>query len=55
MTHLSEKKRQELLRRIEAGEALPPEWRERLFPGPGRTARFGADDAEYVERTGVYA
>jgi len=55
MTLLSEKERQELLRRIEAGEALPESWRERLFPSRGGAARFGANDAEYVESTGVYS
>lgn len=44
MPRLNRTESQELLRRTEAGQALPESWRERLFPGRGRATRFGAID-----------
>ena len=43
MQRLSEVAKLDLLRRIEAGEPLPDTWRERLFPGGGRTAEVGRE------------
>jgi site-specific DNA-methyltransferase (adenine-specific)/adenine-specific DNA-methyltransferase len=43
MTSLNEAEKRELMRLIEAGEAIPESWRGKLFPGSGRAAEIGKE------------